>query len=225
MVVAGMNVARLNFSHGTHEDHAQRVASVRAAAKKYEKPIAVLATCKARRFAPARSTAVSPCVFASGSDSRSQREILSATDGVSTTFKQLPESVHRGTRFCSRDGEIALRVLSIRGKDVICQVENAGELGEHQGINLPGAKLKIPSLTAKDRKDLTFAFKYGVEYIALSFVRTAADIRTAKAAIKHEGKDTPVIAKLEKPEAIDNLEEILSWPTGSWWPVETWEWR
>jgi pyruvate kinase len=188
---------------------------VRAAAKKYEKPIAVLADLQGPKIRTGPLDRGLPLRLRFGQRfTITTRNIIGNTDGVSTTFKQLPESVHRGDQILLRDGEIALRVLSIRGKDVLCQVENAGELGEHQGINLPGAKLKIPSLTAKDRKDLTFAVQVGVEYIALSFVRTAADIRTAKAAIKHEGKDTPVIAKLEKPEAIDNLEEILKLADG-----------
>jgi pyruvate kinase len=210
MVVAGMNVARLNFSHGTHDDHAQRVASVRAAAKKYEKPIAVLADMQGPKIRTGSLDRGLPIRLRFGQRFFiTTRNVTGNGEGVSTTFKQLPESVHRGDQILLRDGEIALRVLSVHGRDVICQVENAGELGEHQGINLPGAKLKIPSLTAKDRKDLSFAVQVGVEYIALSFVRTAADVRMAQAAIRREGKDTPVIAKLEKPEAIDNLEEIL----------------
>jgi len=210
MVVAGMNVARLNFSHGTHDDHAKRVASVRAAAKKYEKPIAVLADMQGPKIRTGSLDRGLPIRLRFGQRFFiTTRNVTGNGEGVSTTFKQLPESVHRGDQILLRDGEIALRVLSVHGRDVICQVENAGELGEHQGINLPGAKLKIPSLTAKDRKDLSFAVQVGVEYIALSFVRTAADVRMAQAAIRREGKDTPVIAKLEKPEAIDNLEEIL----------------
>ncbi len=210
MVVAGMNVARLNFSHGTHDDHAKRVASVRAAAKKYEKPIAVLADMQGPKIRTGSLERGVPIRLRFGQRFFiTTRTVIGNVEGVSTTFKQLPESVHRGDQILLRDGEIALRVLSVQGRDVICQVENAGELGEHQGINLPGAKLKIPSLTAKDRIDLAFAVQVGVEYIALSFVRTAADVRMAQAAIRREGKDTPVIAKLEKPEAIDNLEEIL----------------
>jgi pyruvate kinase len=103
-----------------------------------------------------------------------------------------------------------MRVLSTRGETVICQVENGGELREHHGINLPGVKLKIPSLTPKDRRDLAFALTLGVNYVAQSFVRTAADVRAAKSAIRRAGKDVPIIAKLEKPEAIDNLAEILA---------------
>ena len=138
------------------------------------------------------------------------KKVTGTSEGVSTTFRELPHSVHKGDRILVSDGNIAMRVLSTRGETVLCQVENGGELREHQGINLPGVKLKIPSLTPKDRRDLAFALTLDVNYVAQSFVRTAADVRVAKAAIRRAGKDIPVIAKLEKPEAIDNLAEILA---------------
>ena len=128
--------------------------------------------------------------------------------GVSTTFKELPESVRKGDRILLSDGQIALRVLSARGTEVITQVENGGRLGQHQGINLPGVKLRIPSLTKRPQGP-AFCLDIGANYIALSFVRTAADVRAAKAAIARAGKNVPVIAKLEKPEAIENLDAIL----------------
>jgi pyruvate kinase len=138
------------------------------------------------------------------------RNILGTEEGVSTTFRALPEAVHKGDRVLLNDGEVALRVISVHGQDVITQVENGGDIGEHKGINLPGVKLKIPSMTPKDRKDLVSAMAIGADYLAISFVRTAADVRAAKQAIARTGKDTPVISKLEKPEAIDNLDEILA---------------
>ena len=143
------------------------------------------------------------------------RNISGNQEGVSTTFKQLPESVHKGDQILLKDGEIALRVLSIRGKDVICQVENAGELGEHQGINLPGVKLKIPSLTAKDRKDLAFAVGSGRGIHRAEF-RANSRRRTSRKGSDpaRRAKTSPVIAKLEKPEAIENLEEILKLADG-----------
>jgi pyruvate kinase len=210
MVGAGMDVARLNFSHGSHADHAQRVASVRAAAKKYEKPIAILADLQGPKIRTGELDRGLPVRLRFGQKFFiTTRNIVGNEEGVSTTFKQLAESVHKGDQILLKDGEISLRVISVHGKDVISQVENAGVLGEHQGINLPGIKLKIPALTAKDRKDIAFAMEVGVEYVALSFVRTAGDIRAAKAAIRRSGKNIPVIAKLEKPEAIENLAEIL----------------
>jgi len=211
LVAAGMDLARLNFSHGSHDEHAQRVAAVRRASAHHEKPVGVLADLqgpKIRTGALERGHAVQ--LHFGQTFTITTKNKVGNSDGVSTTFRALPESVQKGDRILLRDGEIAMRVLAVRGTDVVCQVENGGELGEHQGINLPGAKLKIPVLTRKDKEDLAFALKLGVEYIGLSFVRTAGDVRTAKAAIRRSGKSTPVVAKLEKPEAIQNLDEILA---------------
>jgi pyruvate kinase len=117
--------------------------------------------------------------------------------------------VRRGDRILLADGLIELRVLSVRGRSISCKVVNGGELGEHKGINLPGVRLRVPAVTPKDRKDLAFALSHGANYIAVSFVRRPEDVLVAKAAISRAGKDTPVIAKLEKPEAIENLDAIL----------------
>jgi pyruvate kinase len=117
--------------------------------------------------------------------------------------------VHRGDRILLSDGLIELRVQQVRGQEVICEVVNGGALGEHKGINLPGIQLRVPALTQKDRADLVFALKHGANYIAVSFVRRPDDVVLAKRLIRRAGKDTPVIAKLEKPEAIENLDAIL----------------
>jgi pyruvate kinase len=211
LVHAGMDVARLNFSHGTHEDRARMVAALRRASARYEKPVGVLADLQGPKIRTG--------VLEHGKAVRlrfgqrftiTTRKITGTEEGVSTTFHALPESVRKGDRILLSDGDIALRVIATRGSDVITQVENGGELGEHKGINLPGIKLNIPSMTPKDRKDLVSALSLGANYVALSFVRTAADVRAAKHAIARAGKATPVIAKLEKPEAIDNLDEILA---------------
>ena len=211
LVHAGMDVARLNFSHGSHEDRVRMVAALRRASAKYEKPIGVLADLQGPKIRTGKLVGGKPLRLRFGQRfTITTRNIPGTEEGVSTTFRALPESVHKGDRILLSDGDIALRVLSTRGQDVITQVENPGDLGEHKGINLPGIKLDIPSMTAKDRKDLQSALVIGADYLALSFVRTAADVRAAKRAIARAGKDTPVIAKLEKPEAIDNLDEILA---------------
>ena len=207
---AGMDMARLNFSHGTPEEHASRAAAVRRASVRYKKPVAILADLQGPKIRTGELAGSRPVLLRAG-----RRFILTTTnvpgtaERVNTTFKALPRAVHKGDRILLDDGEIELRVVGVRGHDVICEVENGGELGEHKGINLPGVKLRVPSLTAKDRKDLAFALTLGVNYVALSFVRSAADVRAAKSAIARRGKDIPVIAKLEKPEAIENLDEIL----------------
>src|SRR5215470_12959543 len=210
-VRVGMDVARLNFSHGTPLEHAQRVAAVRRASGDHEKPIAILADLQGPKIRTGPLEQGRPIHLRAGQRLIiTTRSVKGTSDVVSTTFRALPKSVRTGDRILLSDGAIELRVLSTRKREVACRVVNGGELGEHKGINLPGIRLDIPSLTTKDRKDLAFALRLGADYVALSFVRTGADVRAAKAAIARLGKATPVIAKIEKPEALENLDEILS---------------
>jgi len=210
LVEGGMDVARLNFSHGTQEDHARNVAAVRRASAHHEKSVGIMADLQGPKIRTGALTQGLSIRLRFGQRfTITTRNIVGNAEGVSTTFRALPESVHKGDRILLHDGQISLRVVASHGRDVVCQVENGGELGEHQGINLPGVKLKIPSLTPKDRKDLAFALRLGANYVALSFVRTAADVRDGKAIIARAGGTARVISKLEKPEAITNLDEIL----------------
>jgi len=211
LIHAGMDVARLNYSHGSHEDRARMVKDLRKASAQRERPIAVLADLQGPKIRTGKLEMGKPVrLFFGKRFTITTKLIVGNEAGVSTTFAALPASVRKGDRILLSDGDIALRVLSTSSNEVITQIENGGDLGENKGINLPGAKLKIPSLTTKDRKDLVHALAIGANYVALSFVRTANDIKAAKAAIARQGKNTPVIAKLEKPEAIDNLDEILA---------------
>jgi pyruvate kinase len=207
---AGMDVARLNFSHGTPAEHAKAITLVRAASVRHQKPIGILADLQGLKIRTGTLEGGQPVMLRTG-----QRFTIftdgrpGSSEGVSTTFKRLPDEVHRGDRILLADGLIELRVeFSGRGR-VVCRVINGGELREHQGINLPGVKLRVPTITKKDLEDLQFALACGVNYIGVSFVRRAKDVLAAKAAIARAGKKTPVIAKLEKPEAIDHLDEIL----------------
>src|ERR1700730_8399735 len=131
------------------------------------------------------------------------------SEGVSTTYKRMARDVSRGDRILLGDGLIELQVISTTSTQVLCKVVNGGLLGEHKGINLPGVKLRIPAVTPKDHEDLVFALEQGANFVAVSFVRSAKDVLLAKKAILRAKHDVPVIAKLEKPEAIDNLDEIL----------------
>jgi pyruvate kinase len=211
LVRAGMDVARLNFSHGSPEEHARRMAAVRHASGRHHKPVAVIADLQGPKIRTGTLAGGQRIHLRKGQPFFiTTRAIEGDAQGVSTTFQQLPHAVERGGRILLSDGEIELRICAVRGRDVLCEVETTGSLGEHQGINLPGAKLSLPSLTPKDRRDLQVALDLGVNYIALSFVRTAADVKTLKAAIVRAGQRTPVIAKLEKPEAIENLDAILA---------------
>lgn len=210
LIKAGMDVARLNFSHGTHAEHAQNIAVLRAAAVKHQKPIAILADLQGPKIRTGPMAGANPVLLRAGQRfTITTARVLGDTTRVSTTFRPLPREVHRGDRILLSDGLIELYVLQVRGPEVICEVANGGALGENQGINLPGIKLRVPALTPKDREDLAFALKHGANYIAVSFVRRPEDVLLAKSLIRRAGKDTPVIAKLEKPEAIENLDAIL----------------
>ena len=206
----GMDVARLNFSHGSHEDHARSIERLRRAAALEGRTVCILQDLQGPKIRTGRLERHEPVELKSGTQvTISPGDAAGTAARISTTFPELAREVQAGTRILLSDGLIELRVRSVRGPDVICDVLNGGILGEHKGINLPGIALSIPALTSKDRKDLEFGLKHGVDAVAISFVRSAADVRTVKQIIARHGSDVPVIAKLEKPQAIDQLEEIL----------------
>ena len=212
----GMDVARLNFSHGSHEDHARNIERLRRAADREGQSVCILQDLQGPKIRTGRLEGREPVEIKSGSTVIiTPRDISGTATRISTTFPDLAREVEPGTRILLTDGLIELRVRSTRGKDVVCDVLNGGTLGEHQGINLPGVGLSIPALTPKDRKDLEFGLTHGVDAVALSFVRRAADVRTVKQIIAAHHSDIPVIAKLEKPQAIDHLEEILEVADGA----------
>jgi pyruvate kinase len=206
----GMDVARLNFSHGSHEDHARNIQRLRRAAEKENRTVCILQDLQGPKIRTGRLERHEPVLLESGHTvTITPRDIAGTPDRISTTFPDLALEVTAGARILLRDGLIELRVRTVHGKDVVCDVVNGGSLGEHQGINLPGTALSIPAMTAKDRNDLEFGLRHGVDVVALSFVRSAADVNMVKQIIVSHGSDTPVIAKLEKPQAIDHLEQIL----------------
>ncbi len=208
---AGMDVARLNFSHGTHEDHAGTIKRLREISGRLTKPIGILADLQGPKIRTGNLVDKRPIQLVTGQRfTISTRDFAGTCEGVSTTYKRMPRDVSRGDCILLGDGLIELHVLSTTSNSVLCTVVNGGELGEHKGINLPGVKLKIPAVTPKDHEDLIFALKHGANYVAVSFVRSAKDVLQARAAITRAGMNVPIIAKLEKPQAIDNLDEILS---------------
>jgi pyruvate kinase len=208
---AGMDVARLNFSHGTHEDHARTIKRLRDASAGLSRPIGILADLQGPKIRTGPLKDKHPVQLRTGQRfTISIHSLVGTSAGVSTTYKRMPRDVSRGDRILLGDGLIELRVLSTTSNSVLCEVVNGGLLGEHKGINLPGVKLRIPAVTTKDREDLVFALEQGADFVAVSFVRSAKDVLLAKKAISREKQDVPVIAKLEKPEAIENLDEILA---------------
>ncbi len=210
LIQAGMDVARLNFSHGTHEEHAQGIAMLREASVTLEKPIAILADLQGPKIRTGALAGGGTVLLRAGQKFViTTAKVLGDSTRVNTTFHPMPREVKRGDRILLSDGLIELRVEKTNHTEVTCQVVNGGILGEHKGINLPGVQLRVPALTDKDRADLRFALAKGADYIAVSFVRRTEDVELAKSLIRRAREDTPVIAKLEKPEAIESLDEIL----------------
>lgn len=206
----GMDVARLNFSHGTHEEHARLIERLRKVAAREKRTVCILQDLQGPKMRTGRLKDRMPVFLKAGSRvTVTTRDVAGTAQLISTGFDMLPREVEPGSRILLSDGKLSLRVRSIRGEEVLCDVIDGGLLAEHQGINLPGTVVSVPSLTEKDRKDLEFGLRQGVDIVAVSFVRTAADVKEVKRVIADHGCDTPVIAKLEKPQAIDNLEQIF----------------
>jgi pyruvate kinase len=211
MLAAGADGVRVNMSHGTHDEKAADIRLARAAAEKMNRPLAVLVdlsgpkirTRTLRNHQPIELKAAQVFVITT-------RDIEGDNSQVATNYDGMPRDVRAGDRILLDDGAIELLVESTNETDVTTRVINGGMLGERKGINLPGITLPIPSLTEKDRDDLKWAAQQGVDYFALSFVRSAKDCLDAKELIKQAGSTSPLIAKIEKSEAVDHLDEIIA---------------
>ena len=214
LIQAGLNAVRINMSHGVYSEHAATIINARAAAKRLEKPLAVLIDLSGPKIRTRTLVNHTPVFLDNGARFIiTSREIEGTAREVSTTFKELPQLVETGARILLDDGAIELQVESISGADVTTKIINGGWLSERKGINLPNTKLPIPSLTEKDRRDLDWAIEQNADYIALSFVRRAEDCREVKDLIRNlSSRETGrplLVAKIEKAEAIENLDSIL----------------
>ena len=209
---AGVNVFRLNFSHGTHEDHLQRLLTIREISKELDLNLSILQDLQGPKI---RTQLVenNGVVLEAGKQLifAMDESLLGTSEKVGTTYTSMYLDVNVGERILMDDGNLEVKVISIDPvkKEVVTEVIYGGILKSKKGINLPGTKVSLPCLTPKDEADLYLGLDHGVDWIALSFVRKAADIWDIKDKIKAYGKNTRVIAKIEKPEAIDNLDEII----------------
>jgi pyruvate kinase len=210
LIRAGVDVVRLNFSHSTHERKLAVLKLVRKVSREERKPLCVLGDLQGPKIrTSALKDHVPVLLKAGGRLTITPRDVAGTASLVGTTFKTLAENVEQGSRILLSDGLIELRVQEVNGGDVHCDIINGGMLGENKGINLPGILVRVPSLTEKDAEDLEFALKNGVDAIAVSFVRTAEDVRMVRNRVAALGFDTWIIAKLEKPQAIEHLDSIL----------------
>ena len=209
LVEVGMDVARLNFSHGDYADHEAAYDRVRKASDATGRAVGILADLQGPKIRLGRF-AGGPTVWANGETVRITVEECEGThDRVSTTYKNLSKDAQPGDRLLVDDGKVALVVEHIDGDDVVCTVTEGGPVSNNKGLSLPGMNVSVPAMSEKDIQDLEFALRLGVDLVALSFVRSPADIELVHEVMDRVGRRVPVIAKLEKPEAIDNLEAIV----------------
>ncbi|MDX8145094.1 pyruvate kinase [Lentzea sp. BCCO 10_0061] len=210
LVAAGMDVARMNFSHGSHADHKQVYDMVRAAADESGRAVGILADLQGPKIRLGRFAA-GPVDWNTGDIVRITVEDVEGThDRVSTTYKELAKDAKVGDRMLVDDGKVALVVVDVEGSDVVAEVTEGGPVSNNKGLSLPGMDVSVPAMSEKDVEDLEFALSLGVDFIALSFVRSPADIDLVHQVMDRSGgKRLPVIAKIEKPEAVDNLEAIV----------------
>jgi pyruvate kinase len=211
LVRAGMDVVRLNFSHGSHEGKLAVMQMIRKISREERKPLCILGDLQGPKIRTSMLKDHQPVLLKAGQRlTITPRKVPGTASLVGTTLKTLAENVEQGSRILLSDGLIELRVHEVLGDDVICEIVNGGILGEHKGINLPGIPVRVPSLTEKDSEDLEFALKNGVDAIAVSFIRTAEDVSLVRNRVSVHGGETWIIAKLEKPQAIEHLDAILA---------------
>ena len=210
LIKAGMNMARLNLSHGSYEEHQSRLDAVRNAAKAAGVPVAILVDLQGPKIRLAR--------FAQGPHDLARGDVFTITtdeidgtkDRVGTTYKGLPGDCKPGDRILIDDGKVTVEVTSVTKTDVVTKVIEPGAVSNNKGINLPGVAVSVPALSEKDIDDLRWGLKAGADFIALSFVRSAEDIKDVHRIMDEEGMRVPVIAKIEKPQAVANLEGIVA---------------
>jgi pyruvate kinase len=210
LLQAGMDVARLNFSHGTPDEHRETIRRLRRLAKARETPLAILQDLTGPKVRIGAFADGKVELHAGASFTLTTREILGSPEAVSVSYPRLPEAVAPDDRLLLADGAIELRVREIEGSEIRCTVVTGGTLSARKGVNVPSGLPGLPILGEKDLRDLRLGVQQGVDYVALSFVRTAEDVRTAKRELAGLGGDASLIAKIETRSALDHLDEILA---------------
>ncbi len=210
LIQGGMDVARLNFSHGRHEEHHQVIENIRRASLKTNRSVAILQDLGGPKIRIGKIKKEPILLKKDSSFILTNREVPGDEQEVSVTFSSLPQKVKKGDCIFLADGTLELKVKELTTTDIICQVVRGGKLTSHKGINIPNISMDISSLTEKDYQDILFGIKNKVDFIGLSFTRNAEDVLRAKKILKENGaEDISLIAKIEKREAVDNLKEII----------------
>lgn len=210
LIDAGMNVARLNFSHGSHEEHKGRIEAIKMARASKNQPVALLLDTKG----PEIRTGLFEQPEVQLEDGQkfviTMDEVLGNSERCTVSYKGLKDDVHKGSKILIDDGLIELRVLEVVGNDIITEVENSGIVKNNKGVNVPNVKINLPAVTQKDRSDIIFGIENDIDFIAASFVRKAADILAVREVLEEQGaQHIQIIAKIENQEGVDNIDEIL----------------
>lgn len=209
LIRAGMNVARLNFSHGSHEEHRQRIQRIRAAEKEMNKKVAILLDTKGPEIRTGELKEKEVELKTGSSITLTVKPILGDASRVSVSYKGLPEDVRSGSTILIDDGLISLTVESVQGEEIHCRIENGGILKDRKGVNVPGVSVKLPGITDKDVEDILFGIEQGVDFIAASFVRKKEDVLEIRKLLEDHHSDIHIIPKIENREGLDNLDEII----------------
>ena len=215
LIEAGTDVVRLNFSHGEPAEHARVIQRVRRLSRTLGRQVAILQDLQGPKIRIGRLRGGKTDIRAGSSLTITSRRVVGHARLLSTNYRKLPMEVKSGDRVLLDDGNIQLRVVAVSGTEIHCRAVEGGTVQEGKGINLPGVKLSAPALTEKDRTDALMGARLGVDYVALSFVRRSQDLHSLRRLLHGQGLDTPIIAKIEKPEAVQNLEEILQAADGA----------
>jgi len=210
LIRVGLDVARLNFSHGTHEEHARNIRAIRALAEKAGRPVAILQDLAGVKLRLGEFPGGPVLVPAASRFTLTTRPVAGSATGASVSYPDLPRSLRPGDTLLLADGDLELEVESTTDTDIVCRVVVGGVLSSHKGINLPARSIDAPSLTDKDRVDLAFGIEAGVDLVALSFVRTAENVLDARRFLDERKASVPLIAKIEKHEALANIDEIVA---------------
>lgn len=209
LIHAGVDIFRLNFSHGDNEEKRELIERIREVSTKSGKDVGILADLQGPKIRTGKMRDGAMQLTKGDEVTITTADILGERGMIPTIYRELPRDVRPGSKILLDDGLLELRVNSVLGEEVFCQVVTGGTLKNNKGINLPGVKVSAPCLTEKDLKDLAFCLEVGVDFIALSFVRTAEDVEELKRIISASGNKVPVVAKIEKPEALRNFNKIL----------------
>lgn len=209
MITAGMNVARFNFSHGTHEDHAKRIAMVRAAAAATKRPVALMLDTKGPEMRLGKFAEGKVRLEAGQQFIITAREVLGDKSIASVNHKQLPQEVYPGVTILLSDGLISLKVDAINGDDIITTIMNSGDISNHKRVAVPGVSVSLPPLSDQDVADIVFGVGQDMDFIAASFIQRASDVLSIRKVLEEAGAEMDIIAKIENAEGVNNIDEIL----------------